>query len=42
MAEPQWSHYKVGKHVIRYLKGTIHYGMRYGGDGELLLHGFVD
>jgi hypothetical protein len=28
--------------VFIYLKGTIHYGMRYAGDGELLLHGFVD
>ena len=28
--------------VLRYLKGTIHYGMKYEGDGELLLHGFVD
>jgi hypothetical protein len=24
------------------LKGTIHYGLRYARDGELMLHGFVD
>jgi hypothetical protein len=42
MVEPQQSHWKVHRHVLRYLKGTIHYSMRYVGDGELLLHGFVD
>jgi hypothetical protein len=24
------------------LKGTIHYGLKYARDGELMLHGFVD
>jgi hypothetical protein len=28
--------------VLCYLKGTFHYGLRYVGDGELMLHGFVD
>jgi hypothetical protein len=28
--------------VIKYLKGIVHYGMRYVRDGEFLLHGFVD
>jgi len=28
--------------VPRYPKGIVHYGMRYVGDEELLLHGFVD
>jgi hypothetical protein len=35
-------HWVVGKHVLRYLKGTIHHGLRYVGNGELMLHGFVD
>lgn len=33
---------KAIKHVLQNLKGTIHYGLRYVGDGELMLHGFVD
>jgi hypothetical protein len=27
MVEPCQSHWKAGKHVLRYLKGTIQYGM---------------
>jgi hypothetical protein len=42
MVEPRQIHWIVAKHVLRYLKGTIHYGLRYVGDGELMLHGFVD
>jgi hypothetical protein len=33
MVEPRQSHWKAARHVLRYLKGTIHYGMRYAGDG---------
>jgi len=42
MVEPRQIHWKAAKHVLRYLKGIVHYGMRYVGDGELLLHGFVE
>jgi hypothetical protein len=42
MVEPRQIHWKAAKHVLKYLKGTVHYGMRYVGDGEFLLHGFVD
>jgi hypothetical protein len=27
--------------VLRYLKGIAHYGLRYVGEGELVLHGIV-
>jgi hypothetical protein len=31
----------VVKHVLKYLRGTIHYGIRYTRDGGLLIYGFV-
>jgi hypothetical protein len=30
------------KHVMRYLKGTIHYGRRYASNREISLEGFID
>ena len=30
------------KHVMRYLKGTLDYGLRYKSSGEINLHGYVD
>lgn len=42
MVEVRQIHWVAAKHVLRYLKGTIHYRLRYAGDGELMLHGFVD
>jgi hypothetical protein len=30
------------KHVMRYLKGIIDYGLRYASDREISLHGFAD
>jgi hypothetical protein len=30
------------KHILRYLKGTIDYGLRYTSDQEISLHGYVD
>ena len=30
------------KHVMRYLKGTLDYGLRYASDGEIRLHEFAD
>jgi len=41
MVEPWQIHQIVAKYVS-YLKGTVHYGLRHVGDGELVLHGFVD
>ena len=35
--------YLVGaKHVLRYLKGTLDYGLIYASNGEIRLHGFTD
>jgi hypothetical protein len=42
MVEQRQSHKVVAKHVLRYLKGTDHYSLRYFGDDELVLHSFVD
>jgi hypothetical protein len=34
MVEPRQVHWIAMKHVLRYLKGTMEYGLRYlGGDG---------
>jgi hypothetical protein len=32
----------VAKHILRYLTGTITYGMRYTSTGGLFLHGYAD
>ena len=32
----------AAKHVLHYLKGTIHFSLRYVGGGELMLQGFID
>ena len=41
MVEPPLIHWKASKHVLQYLKDIVHYGLRYVGDGELVLHGLV-
>ena len=32
----------AAKHVLRYLRGTIAYGLRYTSSGGVMLHGFTD
>jgi hypothetical protein len=32
----------VATHVLRYVKGTIDYGIRYASDREISLQGFID
>jgi hypothetical protein len=32
----------VVKHMLWYLKGTMHFGPRYVSDGELVVHSFSD
>jgi hypothetical protein len=32
----------VEKHILRHLRGTITYGLRYTSNGGLFLHGYVD
>jgi hypothetical protein len=42
VVEPRQVHWIVVKHVIRYLRGTVEYGLRYlGGDG-VRLQGYLD
>jgi hypothetical protein len=42
MVEPRHVHLIATKHVLRYLKGTIDYGLRYVSDREISLQGYVD
>jgi hypothetical protein len=42
MVEPRQEHWIVAKHVLRYLRGTMEYGLRYLGDGEVILRGYSD
>ncbi|XP_023748854.1 secreted RxLR effector protein 161-like [Lactuca sativa] len=38
MQSPKQSHYAAIKHILRYVKGTTQYGLKYhkGGDGRLV------
>ena len=42
MVNPKHIHLIGSKHVMRYLKGTLDYGIRYASNGEIILHGFTD
>ena len=42
MVEPRGVHLIVAKHVMRYLKGTIDYVLRYASNREISLQGFTD
>ena len=42
MTEPRQRHWVAAKHILRYLRGTITYGLRYTSSGGLFLHGYVD
>jgi hypothetical protein len=42
MVEPRGVHLIAAKHVMRYLKGTIDYGLRYVLDREISLEGYTD
>ena len=42
MVNPKQVHIIGAKHVMRYLKGTLDYGLRYTSSGEIKLHGYVD
>jgi hypothetical protein len=40
--EPRQEHWVDAKHILRYLRGTIMYGLRYASNSEIKLHGFTD
>ena len=42
LVNPKQVHLVGAKHVMRYLKGTLDYGLRYTSSGEIKLHGYVD
>ena len=42
LVNPRHIHLVGAKHVMRYLKGTLDYGLRYASDGEIRLQGFID
>ena len=42
MVKPTKLFWKVGKHVLRYLRGTSKYGLWYRHTDEVKLHGFMD
>jgi hypothetical protein len=40
--EPRQDHWIAAKHVLRYIHGTINYGLRYTASSDIKLHGFTD
>ena len=42
MTESRQRHWVAAKHILRYLRGTITYGLRYTSSGGLFLHGYAD
>jgi transposase InsO family protein len=42
LVEPRRVHLVAAKHVMRYLKGTIDYGLIYDGDHDFTLSGYTD
>jgi hypothetical protein len=42
MSQPKHTHCIDAKHILRYLQGTIGYGLRYETNVDLILEGYVD
>jgi hypothetical protein len=42
MCEAKHIHMVAMKHILRYVRGTIAYGIRYTSSGGVMLHGFTD
>jgi hypothetical protein len=42
MCEPKHIHMVAIKHILRYVRGPIAYGLRYTSSGGVMLHGFTD
>ena len=41
LTDPRHAHL-VAKHAVRYLKGTVEYGLKYDTNPKTNLHGYVD
>ena len=42
MVNPKHIHLLGEKHVMRYLKGTLDYVLKYASNCQIILHGFTD
>jgi hypothetical protein len=42
MVEPRHVHWLTKKHILRYLRDTSKYGLRYASDGDVKLQGYTD
>ena len=42
LVQPRWVHLVAAKHVMRYLKGTIDFGLYCDGSHEYRLYGYID
>jgi hypothetical protein len=42
MSQPKQTHWIAAKHILRYLQGTIGYGLRYAKNVDLILEGYAD
>ena len=42
MCDPRQIHLVAAKHILRYLRGTVGYGLKYTSDADLELLGFTD
>ena len=42
MVELRWIHWVEKKHVLRYLRSTVGYGLKYVSGGEVMLHGYTN
>jgi hypothetical protein len=42
MSQPRQTHWITTKHVLRYLRGTVGYGLRYASSVDLSLQGYAD
>jgi hypothetical protein len=40
--EPRHEHWIAENNVLRYIRGTINYGLRYTASNNIQLHGFID
>ena len=42
LTDPRHVHLIAGKHILRYLKGTVDYGIKYEANQKINLEGYVD